>query len=64
MKIFIIRGRKGCEEMDLDVVNDEYAISEDKELRLLCLNKKKHRLTLKSFKELRKKGCIPSLKFN
>ena len=59
MKISVIEGKNGCSEMDLDVINDEYAITEDKGLRLLCVNKKKYRLTLKSFKELRNKGCVP-----
>ena len=59
MKISVIEGKKGYSEIDLDVINDNYAITEDKELRLLCLEKKKHRLTLKSFKELRKNGCVP-----
>ena len=59
MKISVIKGKNGCSEMDLDVINDEYTITEDKGLRLLCVNKKKYRLTLKSFKELRNKGCVP-----
>lgn len=59
MKVSVIEGKKGYSEIDLDVINDDYAITEDKELRLLCLGKKKYRLTLKSFKELRNKGCVP-----
>lgn len=59
MKVSVIEGKKGCSEIDLDVINDDYAITEDKELRLLCLGKKKYRLTLKSFKELKRKGCVP-----
>lgn len=59
MKISVIEGKKGCSEIDLDVINDDYSITEDKELRLLCLGKKKYRLTLKSFKELRNKGYVP-----
>lgn len=59
MKVSVIEGKKGCSEIDLDVINDNYAITEDKDLRLLCFGKKKYRLTLKSFKELRNKGCVP-----
>ena len=59
MKVSVIEGRKGCSEIELDLINDEYAITEDRELRLLCFSKKKYRLTLKSYKELCKKGCVP-----
>ena len=59
MKVSVIEDEKGYSEIDLDVINDNYAITEDKELRLLCLGNKKYRLTLKSFKELRNKGCVP-----
>ena len=59
MKIGVIEGKKGYSEVELDVINDDYAITEDKELRLLCLGKSKYRLTLKSFKELKRKGCVP-----
>ena len=59
MKISVVEGKNGYREMDLDVINDNYSITEDKELRLLCFNKKKYKLTLKSFKELRRKGCVP-----
>lgn len=63
MKINIIKGKNGCSEINLDIINDEYAITENKGLRLLCINKKKYRLTLKSFKELRNKKCVPYFGF-
>ena len=59
MKVSVIEGKKGCSEIELDVINDEYAITENKSLRLLCVGNKKYRLTLKCFKELREKGCVP-----
>jgi len=59
MKVSIVEGKKGYSEIELDVFNDEYAITENKRLRLLCVGNKKYRLTLKSFKELREKGCVP-----
>ena len=59
MKVSVIEGTRGYSEIDLDPINDNYAITEDKELRMLCINKKQYRLTLKSYKELCKKGCVP-----
>lgn len=59
MKISVIEGKRGYEEIELDPINDEYAITEDRELRLIFLNKKEHRLTLSSYKNLCKMGCVP-----
>ena len=59
MKISVIEDKRGFSEINLETNSDNYAITEDKELRLLCVGKKKYRLTLKSFKKLRNKGCVP-----
>lgn len=59
MKISVIKGKNGYSEIEFDEFSDNYAVTEDKQLRLLCLNKKKYRLTMKSFKELKKRECVP-----
>lgn len=46
------------EEIEIDPLNDKYAISSDKQLRYLFLNKEWYRLSLKSYKECRKKNLV------
>ena len=44
--------------VEFDPLNDNYAITEDKELRRLFLNKECFRLSLNSFKECRKRKLV------
>ena len=44
--------------IDFDPLNDNYAITEDKELRRLFLNKECFRLSLNSFKDCRKRKLV------
>lgn len=46
------------EEIEFDPLNDKFAISGDKQLRYLFLNKDWYRLSLKSYKECRKKNLV------
>lgn len=46
------------EEIEFDPLNDKYAISSDKQLRYLFLNKDWYRLSLKSYKECRKRNLM------
>ena len=46
------------EEIEFDPLNDKYAISSDKQLRYLFLNKDWYRLSLKSYKECKKKNLV------
>lgn len=44
--------------IEFDPLNDNYAITEDKELRRLFLNKECFRLSLNSFEECRKRRLV------
>lgn len=44
--------------VEFDPLNDNYAITENKELRRLFLNKECFRLSLNSFKECRKRKLV------
>jgi len=46
------------EEIEFDPLNDKYAISSNKQLRYLFLNKYWYRLSLKSYKECRKRNLV------
>ena len=48
----------GICEIEFDPLNDKFAITDDKELRYLLLNRDKYRLSLKSFKECRRKNLV------
>ena len=45
---------KGCEELELDTINDITAFSFDKKFRYVGIKGNLYRLTLKSHKELKK----------
>lgn len=51
MKINIIEGRKGCKELEIDLLSID-GLSKNKVFRTLYMNKRKYRLTLKSYKQL------------
>lgn len=51
MKLNVIEGRNGCQEIEIDIDNID-GITKNKELRTLYINKKKYRLTLNTYKEL------------
>lgn len=44
--------------VEFDLLNDNYAITDDKELRRLFLNKECFRLSLNSFKECRRRKLV------
>lgn len=46
------------EEIEFDPLNDKYAITSDKQLRYIFLNKDWYRLSLNSYKECRKKNLV------
>ena len=46
------------QEIDFDPLNDAFAISCNRQLRYLFLNKKWYRLSLKSYKNCRKRKLI------
>lgn len=46
------------QEIEFDPLNDKYAISSDKQVRYLFLNKDWYRLSLNSYKECRKKNLV------
>ena len=46
------------QHIELDLLNDNYAITNDKKLRYLFLNKECFRLSLNSFKECRKRKLV------
>lgn len=45
---------KGCDEMEIDPMNDINAFSFNKEFRCIGIGKNLYRLTLKSYKEIKK----------
>lgn len=51
MKLNIIEGRNGCQEIEINL-DDIDGITKNKEFRTLYINKKKYRLTLNSYKGL------------
>lgn len=53
MKVKVIKGGNGCQEIDIDM-EDVNGMTSDRELRLLFVKNRKYRLTLESHKELAK----------
>lgn len=51
MKLEIIKGRNGCQEIDIDIENIN-GVTSDRELRILFIKNKRYRLTLKSYNKL------------
>lgn len=51
MKLKVIKGKNGCQEIDVDM-EDVYGTTADKQLRLLFVKGDKYRLTLNSYKVL------------
>ena len=51
MKLEIIKGRNGCQEIDIDIENIN-GVTSDRELRILFFKNKRYRLTLKSYNKL------------
>ena len=46
--------KKGCDELEIDSLNEINAFSFKKEIRLIGIGKNLYRLSLKSYKELKK----------
>ena len=51
MKLNIIKGRNGCQEIEVNI-EDINGITSDRELRMLFIKNKRYRLTLRSYNEL------------